>query len=62
MTDDELVAVIREAVIRENMRWEGMDPTGPLPKVGAAKVYVSDVERYVRVGLEALRKATGGDR
>lgn len=53
--DPRLVAAIREAVIRENLRWEGRDASGPLPTTGAANVYVTDVERYVVVGIAALR-------
>ena len=55
MTDDELVAVIREAVIRENMRWEGMDPTGPLGGRGS----LWSVER---LAFSRLRSACGCQR
>ncbi len=61
------VAVVREAVIREYLRWQHGPETaaGPLPTIGAAKIYMSDVERYVRTGIIALeahraaRKAGG---
>jgi hypothetical protein len=54
--DNAAIAAVREAVIREDLRWHGLPADGPIPLSGASKVYVTHVERYVRIGIAALRR------
>jgi len=46
---------IWEAVVRECLRWNGVQDwqTCDLPADGAEKVYLSDLIRYIRVAMEA---------
>lgn len=61
--DDALVAAVCKAVVEENLRWHGfkLGPDGwrrqgdTRKPQGFAKVYERDVERYVRVGIAAVR-------
>ena len=55
--DPALMKLIRDEMIRENLRWNGLPIPEALPTFGASKVYVSDLWRYVRAALVVVRSA-----
>lgn len=52
----ELLKVIRDEMIRMNLRWHGLPVPGKLPNAGASKVYVSDLWRYIRGAMRVVRE------
>jgi hypothetical protein len=54
--DPRLLKALRDELIAYSFTQRGLPVPNQLPTAGAEKIYVSEVFRWVKVGLRALRK------
>jgi hypothetical protein len=54
--DPRLMKALRDELVAYAFTQRGLPVPNPLPTAGAEKIYVSDVYRWIKVGLRAIRK------
>ena len=60
--DPLLLKALRDELVAYAFTQRGLPVPNPLPTAGAEKIYVSDVYRWIKVGLRAIRKFESDER